>query len=163
MKTKKEKTNPIDLFLGILFAWIVVLIFTQVLFRYLLNSSLNWTEELAKYLFVWMTFIGAAAAFKDRMLIGVDFFVQLLPAKYRRLADWTDVFLVTAFSLIATVLGYIWTYDVWGTLSPALELPLALLLYAAFPTASAIICIVGIRRLLNNDLSNDREEEETAL
>jgi TRAP-type C4-dicarboxylate transport system permease small subunit len=163
MKTEKEKTNPIDLLLGVLFAVIIVLIFTQVLFRYLLNSSLNWTEELAKYLFVWLTFIGAAAAFKDRMLIGVDYFVQLLPAKYQRFANWVDVLLVTAFSLIATVLGYVWTYDVWGTLSPALELPLALLLYAAFPTASVIICIVGIRRLLTNDLMNEDEKEETAL
>ena len=64
METKKEKSNPIDLFLGIIFCLIVLLIFTQVLFRYLLNNSLNWTEELAKYLFVWMTFIGSASAFK---------------------------------------------------------------------------------------------------
>ena len=159
METKKEKSNPIDLFLGAIFCLIVLLIFTQVLFRYLLNNSLNWTEELAKYLFVWMTFIGSASAFKDHIHIGVDFFVDLLPSQYKFYADWIDIFLITVFSGAATFIGYMWTADVWGTLSPALELPISIVLYAAFPTASIIICVSGIRQLLVNEINQKQEEE----
>lgn len=159
METKKEKSNPIDLFLGIIFCLIVLLIFTQVLFRYLLSNSLNWTEELAKYLFVWMTFIGSASAFKDHIHIGVDFFVELLPSKYKYYANWIDIFLITVFSGVATLIGYMWTADVWGTLSPALELPISIVLYGAFPTASIIICVLGARQLLTNNVNQKQEED----
>lgn len=160
MEKKTSKTNLIDLFLGILFCLIVILIFTQVLFRYLLNNSLNWTEELAKYLFVWMTFIGAACAFKDKIHIGVDFFVGLLPLKYQRYMRMADIVLISFFSACATIIGYMWTIDVWGTLSPALELPIALVLYAAFPTGSALICILGIRQIKHPDTKQSFKEEE---
>ena len=145
--------------MGTIFSLIVILIFTQVLFRYIFNNSLNWTEELAKYLFVWMTFIGAAGAFKDHIHIGVDFFVDLLPSRYKHWASILDVILITLFSGFATVVGYMWTVDVWGTLSPAVELPISIVLYAAFPTGSAIICIMGIRQLWMNDVKQNQEEE----
>jgi len=155
----KERTNLIDLSVGILFSLIVLFIFIQVVFRYLFNNSLNWTEELAKYLFVWMTFLGSASAFKDHIHIGVDFFVELLPARYKRFAKRMDILLITLFSGIVAVIGYIWTVEVWGTLSPALELPIAIVIYAALPTASAIICVLGIRQLANNDLEPKQKEE----
>lgn len=156
---RTNKADFIDLSVGILFGLIVVLIFIQVIFRYLFNNSLNWTEELAKYLFVWMTFIGSASAFKDRIHIGVDFFVELLPLKYRHYANVMDIVLITLFSGILTVVGYMWTVDVWGTLSPALELPISLVLYAALPTGSALICIFGIRQLANSNEIEKKEEE----
>lgn len=149
----------LDLSVGILLGFIVILIFIQVIFRYLFNNSLNWTEELAKYLFVWMTFIGSASAFKDQIHIGVDFFVELLPEQFKRHANIIDIVLITFFSGITTVIGYIWTIDVWGTLSPALELPISIVLYAAFPTGSAIICILGIRQLTNECVTQNSKEE----
>lgn len=156
---KTNRTDFIDLSVGILFGLIVILIFTQVIFRYFFNNSLNWTEELAKYLFVWMTFIGSASAFKDQIHIGVDFFVELLPDKQRRYANVMDIALITLFSAIATVVGYMWTADVWGTLSPALELPLSLVLYAAFPTGSMLICVFGLRQLANQNTNQKSKEE----
>jgi TRAP-type C4-dicarboxylate transport system permease small subunit len=160
MKKKILKANSIDLLLGILLCLIVILIFIQVLFRYLLNNSLNWTEELAKYLFIWMIFIGAACVFKDKIHIGVDFFVSLLPLKYQRYMHVVDLVLITLFSACSAVIGYMWTIDVWGTLSPALELPIALLLYAAFPTSSAIICILGIMQLAHKDTEPLSKKED---
>jgi len=155
----KEKINPIDLSVGILLSVIVMLLFAQVLFRYLFNFSLHWTEELAKYLFVWMTFIGSVGAFKDRIHIGVDFFIELLPERFKYLMKILDILLITCFSGIAAVVGYLWTIDVWGTLSPALGLSISLILYAAFPTASIIICVLGIRQLQKEAITHTRKEE----
>jgi len=135
------------------------LIFTQVVFRYILNNSLIWTEELAKYLFVWLTFIGAASVFKDKKHIGVDYFVGLLPCSVQKYAHLFDVVLITLFSVVATVIGYCWTVDIWGTLSPALELPIAVILYAAFPTSSLLIAILGVRQLMKKNQSQETTKE----
>jgi C4-dicarboxylate transporter DctQ subunit len=106
-----------------------------------------------------MTFIGAASAFKDQIHIGVDFFVKMFPPKYQRHAYRVDIVLITLFSALSTVIGYLWTIDIWGTLSPALELPIALALYAAFPTGSIIICVHGIRKLVSKNTMQRIEEE----
>lgn len=54
-------------------------VFGNVVLRYLFNSGLTWSEEMSRYLFVWMVFLGAIAALKDKMHLGVDIVVNALP------------------------------------------------------------------------------------
>jgi TRAP-type C4-dicarboxylate transport system permease small subunit len=51
----------------------------QVFFRYVLNDSLFWSEELGRLILVWLTFLGASAAYKRGGHIGVDVVVQAFP------------------------------------------------------------------------------------
>lgn len=53
----------------------------QIFFRFVLNSSLIWTEELMRYLFVWLCFITASIAVREHKHISVDFLTTFLPAK----------------------------------------------------------------------------------
>ncbi len=57
----------------------VTSILLQVFFRYAMNSPLYWSEEIARYAFVWLVFIGAAIASKRGAHIGVDYLVMHLP------------------------------------------------------------------------------------
>lgn len=52
-----------------LIAAISVLIFTQVVFRYVFNYSLFWSEELGRYTLIWITFIGASIGFKRNLML----------------------------------------------------------------------------------------------
>jgi TRAP-type C4-dicarboxylate transport system permease small subunit len=63
------------------FLGVVVLVFLQVLFRYLFKLSVPWTEELARLLFCWVTFLGAALAIREDEHIYVDIFFKKLPPK----------------------------------------------------------------------------------
>ena len=54
-------------------------VFGNVVLRYVFNSGLTWSEEMSRYLFVWMVFLGAIAALKDKMHLGVDIVVNALP------------------------------------------------------------------------------------
>jgi TRAP-type C4-dicarboxylate transport system permease small subunit len=58
------------------FALMTVLIFAQVLCRYVLQAPLSWSEELARYIFIWLTFFGASVAFYERTHINVSYFVE---------------------------------------------------------------------------------------
>jgi TRAP-type C4-dicarboxylate transport system permease small subunit len=65
----------IALFLAIM----VVLVFGNVVLRYAFNSGITVSEELSRWLFVWLTFLGAIVALRARGHLGVDTLVKRLP------------------------------------------------------------------------------------
>ena len=148
MKPKKIKNSVSDNILFILMALIIVIMFGQVLFRYIFNQSLSWSEELAKFIFVWLTFIGAAICIKDRLHIGVEFLIERLNAKWKRYLNLFQTALITLFNVLMSVIGFCWVWEVSGTLSPAMSLPLNIVFYAALPVASLLSVIFGAKQLI---------------
>lgn len=57
---------------SVLLMALVCLVFAQVVLRYFFNSGLPWSEEMARYLFVWVCFLGAALAVRNRGHITVE-------------------------------------------------------------------------------------------
>lgn len=97
-------------------------VFVSVVFRYILDSPLTWSEELASLLFVWLTFVGAYVGFRTRSHIRIDTVAMFLPETLRRgvllLADvgvllLLLVFIWQGFSLVATT---------WSLEFPAMEI-----------------------------------------
>ena len=60
-------------------AVMVVLVFGNVVLRYAFNSGITESEELSRWLFVWLTFVGAIVAMRDRAHLGMDSVVSRLP------------------------------------------------------------------------------------
>ncbi|TFG90349.1 MAG: TRAP transporter small permease, partial [Candidatus Atribacteria bacterium] len=74
-----------------------------VFFRYVLNNSLSWTEEVARYLMIWFAYIGMALAFRDESHVNVNALVDLFPLSIRHLIKTISytivlIFLITLFS-----------------------------------------------------------------
>src|SRR6201995_4161599 len=76
----------VDLYCGLLkvaivlcLAAMVVLVFTNVTLRYLFNSGIPTSEELSRWLLVWLTFLGAIVALRQHAHLGVDTMVRALP------------------------------------------------------------------------------------
>ena len=61
------------------FSLMTLLIFAQVVCRYVLHDPLSWSEELARYIFIWLTFCGASVAFYENTHISVSYFVERIP------------------------------------------------------------------------------------
>ncbi|MES2481367.1 MAG: TRAP transporter small permease [Pseudomonadota bacterium] len=61
-------------------AAMVVLVFGNVVLRYALNTGISISDELSRWLFVWMTFMGAVVALREHGHLGTDFLVGRLPA-----------------------------------------------------------------------------------
>jgi TRAP-type C4-dicarboxylate transport system permease small subunit len=72
-----------------------VLLMASVLFRYLFNSPIIWGDEIVRYSLIWMTFVGAAMATKEKQHIQVDVIDMVLPKLGQKITNWfVDVVIV---------------------------------------------------------------------
>ena len=66
-----------------LYTMVVIIIFMEVFRRFALSYSSIWSEEIARYAFIYITWIGAAAAIKERAHIRIDVLLPLLPNRWK--------------------------------------------------------------------------------
>ena len=81
----------------------VVMIFVtlaQVIFRYVIAAPLPWSEELARYCFIWIVFLGAAVGLSRGIHLGVDLLVNKMPEPARRAMDALTSTLIAIFAAI---------------------------------------------------------------
>jgi len=81
----------------ILLAIMVSNVAMGVFYRYVLNNSLSWTEEVARYLMIWFAYIGMAIAFRDESHVNVNVIVNLFPLSIRHLIKIISYLLVLFF------------------------------------------------------------------
>lgn len=124
------------------FGVMCVFVALQLFFRFALNNPLMFPEEISRYAYVWITFIGLSLATKTREHIRVDAGVSLLPRAGRRavscLVDLTSL----AVLLWLSFLGVRFMFFSRMSISPALEIPLNLV-YVSFPLG----CLLAALRL----------------
>lgn len=102
----KRGQNPripaLDEGLVIALFWVLALVvFVQFFTRYVLNNSIGWTEELARYLLVVVTFAGACIAVRRNTHISVEFFYRYLPASAARgLSSVVDLLRIGLFAVL---------------------------------------------------------------
>ncbi len=81
---------------------LVILLFAQVIFRYVLNNSLSWTEEIVRFLLIWSSFLSASLGVWYKGHLGIKYFINKFPKNTKNVAlilvhVSTIVFLVVAF------------------------------------------------------------------
>lgn len=117
----------------------------QVVARYVLNAPPFWTEELARFLLIWLTFMGALAAHRDGEHISVTWLPEMLGPRGRHLQALLCHALVLAVLLIITKAGADITRTGRQT-APALGISMAWF-YAALPVASGLMALVSLLRV----------------
>jgi len=136
----RRLTWLVEWVLIVLSGLIFVVVFLQVLFRYLLRQPLFWSEELPRYLLIWMSFLAAALAQKHDAHINITLCLAPLSRRTRQaLKILTD----------AVILAFLWVLIYSGSLvtsitahhrSTALQLPMGLV-YAALPMGAILMSL----------------------
>lgn len=116
----------------------------QVFSRYVLNHSLYWSEELARYLFIWLVFLSAAMVLRMDRHIQVTAFVDLLPAPLRKGIYFLGDLLMLAFVGIVCVQGIRLASMVWTVWTAAMEIPWSLVyLGIILGMAAMLVTLLG--------------------
>ncbi len=90
------------------YALIITTVAQEVFRRFVLNYSSNWAEEVARYAFIYLAWIGAAVAVRDRSHIRIDAIVEFIPEKARHSLLLLGDILTLAIAIII----------VWASLGP---------------------------------------------
>ncbi len=149
-------------------ALMVVLVFTNVVLRYALNSGIAVSEELSRWLFVWLTFLGGIVALHERAHLGTDILVSRLSMRGKKICLGLGHLLM----LFVCWLLFKGTLDQvkinWDASSAAMEVSMGLF-YACglvFAVSGAVILLLDFWRLITGQMSSDqlvgiRESERT--
>ncbi|MBE0617888.1 MAG: TRAP transporter small permease, partial [Proteobacteria bacterium] len=95
----------------------------QVFFRYGLNRSLFWSEELARYQLVWLSFLGATVAYRCQANPSIDAIYRRLSPRAQRAAAVAVHLCSLALFGVMVVYGTQFAHFVRAQISPALHLP----------------------------------------
>lgn len=131
------------------YALIILTIAIEVIRRFLLNYSSSWGEELARFAFIYLAWLAAAAAVRDRAHIRIDVLVNLGGPGMKRLGWWlSDIAtLVLAVWALWLSIAPILTSINFGSITPGLRVSQAIFL-AAVPLGFALVVTRVIQSML---------------
>ncbi|GLO67489.1 MULTISPECIES: TRAP transporter small permease [Oceanobacillus] len=137
-----------------LFGFLVLLVTWQVFTRFILNNPSVFSEELAKYCFVWLVLFGAAFVFGERGHMAVEFIKNKFPTKVKLMIEILIEVITILFALTVLLIGGYLAVDVaWNQLSASLQIPVGYL-YAGIPISGLFIvfyCIYNITNIIKNN------------
>jgi len=121
-------------------------------------SAVGWTEEVARFLLVWITFMAATLAFQRGRHIAVTFAVDALPRRLRQAARIAATLAVLAFMVALVVIGYRYMQVQSFQNSASLRLSMTYV-YAVIPLSAAVMGWYALVDLLELLLDGERLEE----
>ena len=125
---------------ALLFALATIIGFVQVFCRYVLNASLFWSEEMIRYMFIWMFFLAAVEAVRERLHIRMDFFLSSFKGNLRGLANiFINIVCILCLAVLAYY-GFLVALSNKGRLTPALQCPF-IYFYLALPVGSLLMIV----------------------
>jgi TRAP-type C4-dicarboxylate transport system permease small subunit len=141
-----------------LFVAILAVMVLQVTFRYVLNAPLTWTEELARYLYIWACWLGAPVALRRGNHIAIAFVGERIPSGLGRLVALVTQVAALVFLVQLTVQGGILTVKSHSVEAVTLPIPWSAI-YVAAPISAVLMILETVRAMW---LGPARSGEEVA-
>lgn len=126
--------------LVLLFFVMVVVVFLQVLFRFVLDQPLAWTEELSRYLLVWITFLGAGYAVSVKAHPSIEILFERSGGFIRKIMIVVSAALVLFFFYHIIINSFEFIERSTRQKSPALQLPMGLV-YTVIPISGILFSV----------------------
>jgi TRAP-type C4-dicarboxylate transport system permease small subunit len=121
--------------MAVCLATMAILVFGNVVLRYAFDSGITWSEEMSRFCFIWLTFLGAIGALMDNDHLGIDMFIKKLPLNAKR-----AVFIISNLLIL---------FVLWLVLDGSWKLTLLNLNTSAPATGMPLFYIYGIGIVLS--------------
>ena len=131
---------------AILLVCMVIIVFSNVISRYFLKAALAWSEEVSRFMFIWLVFLGAVLAYQSNEHLGLDLITKKLPKKIGLVvAIICDLIVMYALFLI-TVGGQDLAIQSWKWLSPATSVSYGIV-YLIVPICGGLMLLQTVLKL----------------
>ncbi|MCK9356735.1 MAG: TRAP transporter small permease [Dehalococcoidia bacterium] len=127
----------------VLMATFVVIVLTAVFFRYVVNDSLTWGEQVARYLFIWMIMLGMPILYHEKANVCFDMLVTKVPAMGRRVIGVVLDGLVVAFGVFMSVQAFAYIEKAGANILEGLGIP-QWMVYVAQPIGGLLLAVVAL-------------------
>lgn len=131
-------------------ALILLLVVVQVVMRYVFNSPLTWSEELAVYIMVWMTFAGSVICMRDKEHVEVTILVDYLPRRLQKLALLFSRLASIVFLVVVIYYGSDFVMENRTVVSVANNLNMALV-YSIIPLSCLGMLYYVVRTMMKGE------------
>lgn len=152
MKFRRKIDTILANFLVIIMSIMVINVLWQVASRFIVGSPSSFTDELARYLMIWIGILGAAYVSGQNMHVAIDVLPSRLSSKAQRRLKLIVKMLIILFCLTAMVIGgsrLVYITHVLDQNSPALQVPLSLV-YVVIPISGLLIIYYKISDILKD-------------
>ena len=151
MKIRKSIDKSLEVLLAVLMGILVLDVLWQVISRYLLKSPSSFTDELARFLLIWVGILGAAYATGKKMHLAIDILINKMNKKYRVIMIVFINISISLFAFFVMVIGgghLITILLKLGNTSAALSLPIGYL-YAVIPVSGLLIIYYSLYEMID--------------
>jgi TRAP-type C4-dicarboxylate transport system permease small subunit len=157
----------VDRVIATLLLIMVVLVFGNVVLRYGFNSGITLSEEVSRWLFIWMTFLGAIVAIKERAHLGTDMLVSRLAPKGKKIclaASYVLMLFITGTFLKGSWDQAIINLDVQAPVTGA-SIAIFYSAGVAFSLIALLLLLAELFRVLSGEMTDEelvmvKESEE---
>jgi len=150
--------GALKVILALCLAAMVVLVFSNVVLRYVFNSGIATSEELSRWLLVWLTFLGAIVALRQHAHLGVDTLVRALPPRGRFVCFVLSYALMLYADWLLTLRSYKQAVLTFADTAPASGISVGMFFYSSgfvFGVSAGVILVYDAIRVLSGHATAD--------
>lgn len=133
----------------------LVVAWAHVFYRYVLNDSLTWSEELLKILLVWFCLLSTTIIAVQREHVSIVVFKEMMPKKVNHAFTFMSQVLMLVASVVVLVIGVEFVKLAGSRMSPALRLPYRYT-FSAIPVSFAILTLYELRNTIADFVKGPR-------
>lgn len=158
-----------EVLISVLLGAATILVFAQVVARYVFNMGITWAPELVQHFFLWTVMIGASYGFKHGVHLGVDVIMKKLPETQRRIMALTAVLISLGFTGFMAYLSVFYVHEAYKMelMTVDLEIP-QWIPHLALPFGFTMIsirliqvfCWIYTGRMVNVSTSGEIDSDE---
>jgi TRAP-type C4-dicarboxylate transport system permease small subunit len=150
------------LIIGI-FSFIVITGALEIFFRYTPGfQSFGWSDEIMRYLDIWLVFLGASLTAKTNGHMAMDFFIRkLFPTRMMPGVRRVSLGIICGTLLILAVISFQKVLSTWNVMIQAFDIPIAIF-YFAIPLGCVLMCLEYLLMMIYGDHTFNASEKEPA-
>ncbi len=149
--------NIVKKIISVLLMIMTAVLFSQVIARYLMGGGLSWSEELVRYMCVWIIFLGSTCAAKDGSQISVTVLDETLKGLPKKILGIIQTLLAVGYGSLLIWIGFTTLEVAKVQKSPNMMIPMNIV-YSVIPIAMIIMLIHLVAVFLQNNVAKESHE-----